>query len=128
MTSFSSNIPAGCPLPVATPCAGVVFHACKNSPPVADDFSTHDEKGLAPNARGDNACKRFGISVFPSKESCAHLIELFPEHGPYIATGTLDATHGVIAFTPSNNHPLHHTWWPFEGVKRESAFVVEGTP
>jgi hypothetical protein len=127
MTTFSDEIPQNCPLPTSKPCSDVVYHACKNSPPLSDDFLTYKEMGLATNAKGDAACKRFGISVFPTKEACRHLIDLFPEHGPYIATATLETSHGVIALTPSRPHPLHHTWWPFEGIARESAFVVEET-
>lgn len=123
MTSFPSDIPTGCPLPSAVPCDCAVFRACDSPPPKKSDFRTFHELGRARNARGDNACLRFGLSVFPTKQACEHMLEVFPANGNYVSTGTLAAVHGVIANTPTGNFPAHQTWWPYESVQRETLFV-----
>ncbi|WP_124515860.1 hypothetical protein [Burkholderia ubonensis] len=121
MTNFSSKLPADCPLATAQPCDGEVYHACKTSTPDAGDFATYEEMGLRPNAKGDAACKRFGLSVFPKKSDCEHAMRLIPAIGTYAAKATLEAAHGEIADTHSTL-PNHQTWWPFEDVDRASLF------
>lgn len=123
MDEFPPDMPADCPLPGASPCDCTVYRGCATSPPQETDFETHAELGRALNAKGDNFCKRFGLSVFPTKEACEHMLELLPQNGTYVAVGTLFHGHGVILDTPSSKHPKHRTWWPYEGIKRSAPFV-----
>lgn len=123
MTSFHPNIPASCPLPDAVPCECVVFRGCESSPPKDTDFKTFYELGRAKSAIGRGACLRFGVSVFPDKQACEHMLSVFPANGNYVAVGTLTPVHGMVADTPSNQFPLHRTWWPYEGVQRETLFA-----
>lgn len=123
MTSFHPDIPVGCPLPSSTPCNCTVFRGCEKSPPHASDFKTFHELGRFKNATGDKACMRFGVSVFPTKQACEHMLELFPDNGSYVSSGALQPSHGRVADTPTGNFPLHQTWWPYEGLQRETLFV-----
>lgn len=123
MTTFHAEMPANCPLPTAAPCDCVVYRGCASSALQESDFKTHAELGLAKTAKGDQACTRFGLSVFPSKAHCEHMLEVFPQNGNYVAEGKLATNHGQIADTPSKRFPAHKTWWPFEGVQRTSMFA-----
>lgn len=115
-------MPENCPLPDAIPCDCVVYRACASPPPQEGDFVTHAELGLALNAKGGKACMRFGLSVFPTKQACEHMLEVFPQNGSYVAKGRLTHDHGQVADTPGR-FPSHQTWWPHEGVDRASSFV-----
>lgn len=123
MTSFHSDMPTGCPLPSAAPCDCEVFRACESATPKASDFKNFYELGRFKNAKGDKACLRFGVSVFPTKQACEHMLEVFPANGTYVSTGTLGSAHGMIAHTPTGNFPVHQTWWPYDSVQRETLFV-----
>lgn len=122
MSAFPDDLPDNCPLPGAQPCDCVVFRACAAAPPQESDFLTHAEMGRASTAKGDKACLRFGISVFPTKEACEHMLEVFPANGTFAATGMLEHVHGQIVDTPGR-FPSHRTWWPYDGVNRMLPFA-----
>lgn len=122
MSKYPDNFPTSdCPLASATPCNGEVFHACQTGTPAASDFLTYEELGWRIGAKGDAACKRFGLSVFPKKSDCEHAMQLIPSIGVYVAAAVLTPAHGEIADTKSSL-PNHQTWWPFDDVDRASLF------
>ena len=100
MSAFPDDLPANCPLPGAQPCDCVVFRACAAAPPQESDF----------------------LTVFPTKEACEHMLEVFPANGTFAATGMLEHVHGQIVDTPGR-FPSHRTWWPYDGVNRMLPFA-----
>lgn len=122
MSTFPPEIPENCPLPVAVPCNCVVYRGCATAPPQEADFATHAELGLALTAKGEKACMRFGLSVFPTRQACEHMLELFPQNGTHVAKGALTHDHGMIANSPTGRFPSHRTWWPYEGIQRATTF------
>lgn len=121
--NFPSTLPPNCPLPSAIDCQQVVFMAFQSTPATADQCKTQAEKDKALNAVGDGVCTRHGLSVFPSFDSCIHLVKLFPRLGPYVGKAGLTPPHGKIAETANTKNPAHMTWWPYEGVNRHSLFI-----
>lgn len=121
--SFPSSLPLNCPLPSAIDCGQVVFMAFQSQPVTSEQCQTQAERNRAVNAVGDAACTRHGLSVFPTLVSCTHHVKLFPRLGPYVGKANLTSPHGKIAATGSAKNPAHMTWWPYEGVKRNSLFI-----
>ena len=124
MLTYPSDFPAGCPLPSSSDCGGDVYLLVQSLQLDPLQFQTQAERGRALNAVGDEACKRLGLSVFPTYESCSHQRRLFPRLGSYIATATLSAVDGKISNTPSHKNPTHQTWWPYPEVVRHALFSV----
>lgn len=122
--NFSPDLPSECPLPYSSDCDGPVFILAQRLPLDQPQFQSQAERGRARNAVGDRACTRHGLSVFPTYDSCAHQLKLFPRLGPYIATAVLSAVEGKIANTPSTVNPAHQTWWPYLEVTRYKLFSV----
>lgn len=100
----------------------MVFMAFQSTPATAEQCKNQAEKNKALNAVGEGVCTRHGLSVFPSMDSCTHLVKLFPRLGPYVGKADLTQLHGKIAETGSSKNPAHMTWWPYEGVNRHSLF------
>lgn len=124
LLNFSPDLPSGCPLPTSLDCGGSVFVLVPALPLEQTQFQSQAERGRAKNAVGDGVCTRHGLSVFPTYESCAHQLKLFPRLGPYIAKAVLSAQDGKIANTPSTVNPAHQTWWPYLEVTRHKLFSV----
>ena len=123
MHQFSKDLPAkDCPLPTAIDCDNTVYKLFKSYPFENADCQTQAEMGKALNAVGDAACNRHGLSVFPTMSSCLHQLKLFPYLGPYVGEAKLEANHGKIATTSSNNNPEHMTWWSDVRVNRQELF------
>lgn len=96
---------------------------CRTLPCTAEQFMSQAERNQARNVDGEQLCTRHGLSVFPNYKSCEHLLRARPQLGPHIVKATLTPDHGLIAETPSNRNPQHHTWWPFTEVPRASLFI-----
>jgi len=120
--NFPDTLPADCPLSNAVDCQLMVYMAFKTNQPSASDCKSQAERGRAKDATGDDACKRHGISVFPTYESCKHQISLFPRLGPFIGEAELSPRDGKIAETDSAKNPRHMTWWPCKEVDRHELF------
>ena len=121
--SFPATFPGACPLVGARDCDLTVYMAVKKTPVTAQQCLTQAERGRAAHAIGDDACKRHGLSVFPTAEDCLHQIELFPWIGQCVTAAQLEPSHGVYLETPAKL-PSHLTWWPYEGVERHTLFVA----
>lgn len=122
--TFPDALPVGCPLPSAQDCSCTVYMISPENPVREQDCLSQAERGRAKNATGDLACTRHGLSVFPTYESCEHQRSLFPRLGGYIASATLDNSHGKILETPSGSNPSHMTWWPYKSTNRSKLFTV----
>lgn len=114
---FPDDWPEGCPPEDAEPAAGQVFRLVKSNP---TDFASHHELGTLPKGP---ACLRCGLSVFRTREDADHQHRAYPKLGRYAAIGTLEAQHGVAKPT-LGRQPTHTTWWPYEGVDRQSVFTT----
>lgn len=123
MTMFPDDIPPNCPFPEATPGNRTVYFATQRLAFDASDFRTAAQRGRFKGKNQRLVCQSHGLSVFPSMETCAHMIKLYPAIGPHVVKAHLSPEHGVIAATPSNVAPAHHTWWPFKLVARETLFA-----
>lgn len=121
---FSSTLPKNCPLPSSTERDQTVFMAFQSLPITKEQCESQAERGRAARAKGDGACTRHGLSVFPSIEGCQHQLKLFPHLGQHIGAADLNANCGVLAETPSGNNPMHMTWWSYEKVDRASLFDI----
>jgi hypothetical protein len=117
--TFPDGWPEGCPPDDVEAAAGIVFRLVKSNPHEETDFRTHHESGKLPNAP---PCLRCGLSVFRSREDAEHQHRAYPKLGKYIATGELQAEHGVTKLT-EGRQPTHTTWWFYEGVDRRAIFV-----
>lgn len=122
--NFPPELPAACPLPSSKDCSGSFYMVCREDPIREEDCLSQAERGRAPNATGDAACTRHGLSVFMSYDACVHQRELFPHLGKRIAHAMLDASHGKSLSTPSNANPGHSTWWPYANLSRSTLFAV----
>lgn len=123
--NFPTTWPHGCPPADAEAASGELFRVAKTHPPSAEDFKSHAElgkKSLGPQ------CLRVGLSLFRSLDDAEHLTLLFPKLGRHVLRGRLQAHHGVTKLTPSNRHPSHTTWWPYEGVNRCEPFSLAVNP
>lgn len=119
---FPDNWPDDCPPADAEAANGNYFRVGKNNPPVADDFKSHAERGIAPSA---NPCMRAGLSLLRSTDDATHQTNLFPKLGKLIFCGSLSAEHGKTKLT-GGKLPTHTTWWPYEGIDRVAPFVCVG--
>jgi hypothetical protein len=117
---FPNDWPADCPPHDAVDAEGIVFRLVKNDPPQDKDVESHFESGRLPNAP---PCLRCGLSVFRERTDADHQRRLLPNLGRWVAQATLQADHGRTKPTPTKI-PTHTTWWPYEGVRRASLFIV----
>ncbi|WP_022652459.1 hypothetical protein [Aquaspirillum serpens] len=123
--NFPSSWPQGCPPDDAEAADGQLFRVAKSYPPTAEDFMSHEELGK--KSTGPQ-CLRVGLSLFRTLDDAEHLTQLFPKLGQYVMRGQLQPCHGVLKLTPSNRHPTHTTWWPYEGVDRAEPFSLAVSP
>jgi hypothetical protein len=117
---FPDDWPEGCPPEDAEPAAGQVFRLVKSNPHSAADFASHHELGTLPKGP---ACLRCGLSIFRTREDADHQHRAYPKLGRHVASGMLEAKHGVAKPT-QGRQPTHTTWWPNEGVDRQSVFTT----
>jgi hypothetical protein len=118
--NFPKDWPQSCPPADAVDAVGEVFRIVRNSPPAAGDMASHHETGRLPKAP---PCLRCGLSVFREVRDALHQRELLPKLGKFIAKGVLKPEHGKTKLT-DGTQPTHTTWWAYEGMQRESIFIV----
>lgn len=123
MNGFPDNWPKNCPPNEAQDASGVYYRVGKSNPPATADFKSHVE--MNKKSRGDE-CIRNGLSVFSKQEEARHLIQIFPMLGSHVYQGELQAEHGKVKPTPSDQNPSHTTWWPYNGVDRAKLFQTQG--
>lgn len=121
---FPDEFPADCPFNDAVDCNLAVFIVAPEIPVPEACCRSQSEKGGARNARGDAACMRHGLSVFPTTASCRHMRDLLPHLGSHVARAQLTPDHGKVRET-RGRAPLHMTWWPYSGVVRHQLFQLE---
>jgi len=118
---FPAELPQDCPLVGANPCEIVVYLACDDLTDTDRGFKTAADRDVYKTVDAERACMRHGLSVFTDIESCKHMQDAIPYLGKRIATRHLDSGRGVIRAT-EGRFPDHHTWWPFEGIRRSEGF------
>ncbi|MBF0437279.1 MAG: hypothetical protein HQL77_18205 [Magnetococcales bacterium] len=97
-----------------------VYRVVKKDPPSNKDFQSMAELGKMPTA---DPCLRVGVSVLKTWAGAEHHRKLFPS-GKFIACAMLKVDDGRVLDTPTEKFPEHVTWWPPQGLKRESLFRV----
>jgi hypothetical protein len=125
--TFPEWFPPGCPRSDAPDASGVVFRFASKNPVAAEDFCSHHELGLAPNAK---PCSRVSLSVYrtiaPARRKLRQLRDRYPARfGPHIAEGSLAAEHGKLMQEGAD--PDHYEWWAYEGVERHAPFRIVET-
>ena len=125
--------PLDCPPEDAAGADGVYYHMLKSWPPHAtkDLRTSHESKNKAIITR--NPCQACGLSVYPDPElvrdNYARLVESNPAlrgNWKHVAMMTLTTAFGKVKETDGGT-PRHHTWWPCDGLSRESALQHYGS-
>lgn len=125
MKNLLDGLPAeDCPLPSSMDCNNDAFMVFRSETITSKDLESQADRNRARNARGEQACTRHGISVFPDLASCIHQQKLMPHLGDLIGSAKLEPDHGRIAKTPSQNNPSHMTWWPYKETIRHELFKI----
>jgi hypothetical protein len=127
MPTFPNDWPEGCPPKHAQPPAHDFHRIVKADPPDAESFLSYREMGKPDRGQ---PCSAAGLSVFTEKADAQHYQAKFPFIGELIATGSVNATHGLWApearKVPGGSS--HSSWWVCENIipdKRAALFVIE---
>lgn len=118
MGDFPDWFPDGCPHD-AQEAETTLFHGCETNPPTGEDFTPHarSERPRKQAMARNGGCLAYGLSVWTSEEEAIHAQELFNYAARWhIFSGDVTADDGLLAPTPTNNQPSHHTFWAYDGV------------
>lgn len=123
---YPPNWPDCCPPADAMLTTGTFYRAIENNPATAVDFLNAVEAGKFQKA---DPCDRLAISLLKTWSGILNSFKLFPHRENWsIATLEVQSSHGKIKETPRTNQPDHVSWWPFQGVSRETAVVKVDKP
>ncbi|MEY4576728.1 MAG: hypothetical protein RL701_1431 [Pseudomonadota bacterium] len=114
--SYPEDWPEGCPPAEAQPAQGTFYRILNHAAPTLEDFQSHHERGLAPNA---DRVKRCGLSIYETQAQARHRQKLTPRLGQYLSAGSLTPESGVIS---ASDRSGHITWWPAKDVQRHLLF------
>jgi len=116
--------PTGCPPGSAAAPSGDVFRLVRANPPQDDDFVPHII--LYPDTDfKKRKCEACGLTVFISRDECRRAGDRIPAlRGRLLAVATLNSTHGLLAHTPRQSNPHHHTWWQSASIQAAALFSV----
>lgn len=127
MPTFPNDWPEGCPPNHAHPPAQDFHRIVKANPPDAESFKSYREMRKADRGQ---PCSAAGLSVFTDKADAQHYQAKYPSIGELVATGTLNATHGLWAPEPrkTSGGATHSSWWAYDHItpdKRCALFAIE---
>lgn len=117
MNNFHPGLPTDCPPREAGPIETTLYRGIRRPPVSAADFLSHREAN-----RNCTACECdcWGLSVWTTRDAVDHARATIPfVRKWYIAEGKVVPEDGVIAATPSEKQPEHHTFW--RDIRRDLA-------
>ncbi|MBD8735712.1 hypothetical protein [Sphingomonas sp. CFBP 13706] len=103
--------------------AVILYRICENSPPSAEDFTSHVSSAVkrkiaqakAALKRNPKDCDPSGLSVFLTEQRIRHACSVFRfAEGAYVYTIKVETDEGVIQPTRSDGH---FTYWPLKSTK-----------
>lgn len=119
-TDASGDIEQQCPPADAFRGPIHLFRLIQTEAPQATDFLTAEERDVY---KDKPPCIRRSLSSYQSRLDASRLRSRVPHfRNHYICCGVVPADAGWHLSTPSRHQKSHHSWWPEDGIRRESYF------